>query len=89
MTNITVQATIAADDPKVWDYWTKPGHIAKWNLASDNRHCLQAENDLRAGGKIKSRMEAKDGSSGLDFEAVYDKIIYGKKMYILSQTAGK
>lgn len=78
--NITVEATIAADNKKVWDYWTKPEHITKWNFASDDWHCPRAENDLRVGGKMKSRMEAKDGSFGFDFEAVYDEIIDGKKI---------
>jgi len=83
MTNtekITVQATIASDAEKVWEYWTKPEHITKWNFASDDWHCPHAENDLRAGGKLTSRMEARDGSFGFDFEGVYDEIIDGKKI---------
>ena len=83
MTNtekITVQATIAADGEKVWEYWTKPEHITKWNFASDDWHCPHAENDLRVGGKLTSRMEARDGSFGFDFEGVYDEIIDGKKI---------
>ena len=33
-----------------------------------------AENDLRAGGKFLSRMEAKDGSFGFDFGGIYDEV---------------
>lgn len=78
--NITVQVNVTADSAKAWDYWTKPRHITNWNFASNDWHCPYAENDLRAGGKLKSRMEARDGSSGFDFEAVYDEIVDQKKI---------
>lgn len=77
---ITVVATVAASSQKVWDYWTQPKHITKWNFASPDWHCPSSENDLRVGGKMKSRMEAKDGSFGFDFEAVYDEVINQKKI---------
>ena len=79
-TKITIEAEISANAKKVWDYFTEPEHITKWNFASDDWHCPKAENDLRAGGKLKSRMEAKDGSYGFDFEAIYDEIINQKKI---------
>ena len=71
---ITVQADIAATTKKVWDYYTKPEHITLWNFASSDWCCPKAENDLRAGGKFGARMEAKDGSFGFDFEAIYDEV---------------
>lgn len=71
---ITVEATIQAPLEKVWNYWTEPKHITKWNNASDDWHTPFAENDLRAGGKFVSRMEAKDGSAGFDFEGIYDEV---------------
>jgi uncharacterized protein YndB with AHSA1/START domain len=77
---ITIEAIINADIKKVWDYWTKPEHITKWNFASDDWQCPKAENDLRVGGKYSARMEAKDGSFGFGFEAVYDEIIDQKKI---------
>jgi uncharacterized protein YndB with AHSA1/START domain len=77
---ITVDATISAEPKKVWDYWTKPEHITKWNFASDDWHCPSAENDLRVGGKFKAKMEAKDGSFGFEFETVYDELIDQKKI---------
>ncbi|MEZ4951534.1 MAG: hypothetical protein R2784_19430 [Saprospiraceae bacterium] len=33
-----------------------------------------AENDLRVGSRLNSRMEAKDGSMGFDFWAIYDVV---------------
>lgn len=71
---ITVQNTIEAPVQKVWDYWTKPEHITKWNNASDDWHTPRAENDLRPGGTFSSRMEAKDGSMGFDFGGTYDAV---------------
>jgi uncharacterized protein YndB with AHSA1/START domain len=73
-TKITVEATVNVPIAKVWDYWTMPEHIKKWNNASDDWHTTHAENDLQVGGKFLSRMEAKDGSFGFDFEGIYDVI---------------
>jgi len=77
---ITIETTIAADIKKVWDYYNKPEHITKWNFAIDSWQCPSAENDLRVGGKLKSRMEAKDGSFGFDFEATYDEVLDHKRI---------
>lgn len=77
---VTVGTTINSKPQKVWEYWTKPEHITKWNFASNDWYCPKAENDLKVGGKMKSRMEAKDGSFGFDFEATYNEIINQKKI---------
>lgn len=79
-TKITVGTTIDANRQKVWNYWNQPEHITQWNFAADEWHCPKAENDLRVGGKLKSRMEAKDGSFGFDFEAVYGEIVDQEKI---------
>ncbi|PXX28443.1 SRPBCC family protein [Arenibacter sp. ARW7G5Y1] len=78
-TKIMVQVTISDGVDKVWGYYTKPEHIVKWNFASDDWHCPYASNDMRVGGKYSSRMEAKDGSFGFDFEAVYDEVMPNKQ----------
>lgn len=75
---ITVLATINADSKKVWDYYTIPRHIIHWNFADPSWHCPSAENDMRTGGTYKARMEARDGSFGFDFEAIYSIIVEGK-----------
>lgn len=77
---VTVEATVNAETKKVWDCWTTPEHITKWNFAAEDWQCPKAENDLRVGGKYFARMEAKDGSFGFDFRAVYDEVIDGKKI---------
>ncbi|WP_300596823.1 SRPBCC family protein [Niabella sp.] len=73
-TKITVETTINAPVEKVWEYWTEPEHIKKWNSASDDWHTPHAENDLRTGGRFSSRMEARDGSMGFDFGGIYDEV---------------
>jgi len=73
-TVITVENTIVAPVEKVWEKWTRPEHITKWNHASDDWHSPRAENDLRVGGNFVARMEAKDGSTGFDFGGVYDAV---------------
>ena len=77
---ITVEAAIAADAQKVWEYWTKPEHITQWNFATDEWECPKAENDLSVGGKYFARMQAKDGSFGFDFEGIYEEVVPGKKL---------
>ena len=71
---ITVETLVNAPIEKVWEFWTKPEHITRWNNASEDWHTTRAENDLRIGGKFLSRMEAKDGSFGFDFEGIYDEV---------------
>lgn len=71
---ITVEATINAPIEKVWKNWTTPSDITKWCAADPSWHCPSSENDLRVGGNFKTRMEAKDGSFGFDFEGVYDTV---------------
>ena len=82
---ITIETTVKAPVSKVWEYWTKPEHIIKWNNASDDWHTTKAESDLREGGKFSSRMEAKDGSFGFDFGGVYDKV---KENELIEYTIG-
>lgn len=77
---ITIEATVNAPAEKVWEYWTGPEHIVVWNTASDEWRTTKAENDLRVGGKFSSRMEAKDGSFGFDFEGEYTAVELHKKI---------
>jgi uncharacterized protein YndB with AHSA1/START domain len=76
---IEVTVVLDAEVEKVWDYYTNPEHITKWNFAHPSWHCPNAENNMQIGGTYKARMEAKDRSFGFDFEAVYTNIIEGKE----------
>jgi uncharacterized protein YndB with AHSA1/START domain len=71
---IKVKATILAEKQKVWNYYTQPEHITQWNFADPSWHCPKASNNMSVGGSYVARMEAKDGSYGFDFEAVYTEI---------------
>jgi uncharacterized protein YndB with AHSA1/START domain len=68
---ITVQCRVNSPIEIVWECWTTPEHIMKWNNASEDWHTPYAENDLQVGGKFKSTMASKDGTMSFDFEGVY------------------
>ncbi|MDO4229158.1 MAG: SRPBCC family protein [Capnocytophaga sp.] len=74
MTKIHINTLIHSELEKVWDCYTNPTHIVNWNFASPDWHCPKAENDMQVGGKYTARMEAKDGSFGFDFEAIYTEV---------------
>ncbi len=71
---ITVETVVNAPIAKVWGYWNKPEHITKWAFASDDWESPSSENDLRTGGKFKTKMAAKDGSASFDFEGTYSLV---------------
>lgn len=71
---IEVSTTVKAPLNKVWEYWTSPHHITKWNFASDDWHCPNAENDLQIGAKFSYRMESTDGEMGFNFSGKYTEI---------------
>lgn len=79
-TKITVEATVNAPVEKVWEVWNTPADIMQWNTADPSWHTPSSENDLRTNGKFKTRMEAKDGSFGFDFEGTYDKVDLHKEI---------
>lgn len=68
---ITIEAQVNAPLASVWSAWITPEDICQWNAASDDWHTTAATQDVRVGGKYSSRMEAKDGSFGFDFEGEY------------------
>ena len=80
MEPLIVNATINSPIEKVWDFFTKAEHIVHWNFAHESWHCPRAENNPVVGGAYFSRMEAKDGSFGFDFKAVYDEVIPNEKL---------
>src|SRR5919109_706746 len=85
---ITVQAVINAPVEQVWKLYTEPEHVMKWNNASNDWHTPRAENDLKVGGKFLYRMEAKDGSSGFDFDGTYEQV-KANELIVYSLTDGR
>ncbi len=72
---ITVETLVKSRLSKVWDAWNNPVDIKQWNTASEDWHTTRSTVDLREGGKFLSRMEAKDGSEGFDFEGTFTRIV--------------
>ena len=71
---ISVQSIIDAPIEKVWDLWTLPKHIVKWNYPSEEWQTIAAENDLKINGKFKYIMQTKDKSAAFDFEGIYTDV---------------
>ena len=72
---ITVSTVVPAPIQDVWSAYTTPADIMAWNAASPDWHTTASTVDLRPGGKFSSRMEAKDGSFGFDFEGEYTEVV--------------
>ncbi len=75
MSAITIENTIDAPVERVWELWTRPEHIIKWAFASDDWEAPYAENEVRVGGRFKTVMAAKDGSTSFDFAGTYTAVI--------------
>ena len=73
-TVITIETTVNAPVEKAWTYWNEPAHINLWCAASNEWHAPRATNELTPGGKLNTRMEAKDGSMGFNFEGTYTEV---------------
>ena len=73
--NIQVSTTVRAPMDLVWSAYSNPEDIVQWNAASDDWHTTKSTVDLRPGGSFSSRMEAKDGSFGFDFEGIYTTVV--------------
>ncbi len=74
MQQIEVKSIIRAPISQVWECWTSPKHIVKWNFASNDWHCPKAENNLSIGGEFHYLMAAKDESFSFDFWGTYVNI---------------
>lgn len=58
----------------VFATYTTPADICRWNAASDDWHTPSAVLELRTGGRLCYRMEARDGSMGFDFEGTVELV---------------
>ncbi len=80
MSKITVQSTIKSSIDKVWDAFTKPEHITKWNFASADWHSPKASNELKVKGRFNYLMAAKDGSFEFDFCGTFTSVEQHKQL---------
>jgi len=77
---LTVEVTLNVGVDRAWQAFTDPEAITKWNFADPSWWCPSASNDLRVGGLMRSRMEARDGSFGFDFEGQYSEVVPLKRL---------
>ena len=70
---ITIETIVAAPIADVWRAFNNPDDIVQWD-ATDDWHTTRASNDLKVGGKLSLRIEAKNGGMGFDFAATYTQI---------------
>lgn len=81
---ITIEVIVKAPVETAWKALTEPEHMVQWNFAIPEWHCPAASNDLRVGGKMTARMEARDGSMGFDFGGTYTEVTLHRSMaYVL------
>jgi uncharacterized protein YndB with AHSA1/START domain len=93
---ITVSTVVLGPIEEVWSAYTTPADIKLWNAASPDWHTTSSTVDLRPGGTFCSRMEAKDGSLGFDFEGQYTKVVphqrieyeFGGRVAVVTFTEG-
>jgi len=78
MNKITVETTVKAPLDKVWECWNEPEHIKHWAFASDDWEAPSAENDVKAGGRFRTTMAAKDKSTSFDFTGIYTTVEQNK-----------
>jgi uncharacterized protein YndB with AHSA1/START domain len=71
---IMIEAFVPVSPKQAWNAFTTPTSITQWNQASPDWHCPSATVELQVGGKYVTRMEARDGSFGFDFEGVYEEV---------------
>jgi uncharacterized protein YndB with AHSA1/START domain len=82
-TKIRIEVLVDAPLGKTWDYWTSPEHITQWNAASDDWHTPRATNDLKVGGSLSFRMEARDKSAGFDFGGTYTLVSARERLHFI------
>lgn len=75
MKKLTVETLARADLDSTWSAYSNPDDITRWNSASPDWHSPRSQVDLREGGKFNTRMEARDGSMGFDFEGTYTRVV--------------
>lgn len=75
---ISIETLVRADPEAAWRAYSDPQAIVQWNAASPDWHSPRSQVDLREGGRFSTRMEAKDGSMGFDFEGTYTRVVPGQ-----------
>jgi len=80
MSKLTVETLARADLDSVWTAYSNPDDITQWNSPDPSWHSPRSQVDLREGGAFSTRMEAKDGSAGFDFEGTYTRVVPNERI---------
>lgn len=75
---ISIETLVHGNPEAAWQAYTDPRAIVQWNTASPDWHSPRSQVDLREGGRFSTRMEARDGSMGFDFEGTYTRVVPGQ-----------
>lgn len=70
---IITESRIIAPVEVVWQAFNDPKDILQWDK-SDDWQTIKVSNDLRIGGLLKLRIEARNGESAFDFVATYTRV---------------
>lgn len=70
---IITETKIPAPIDVVWRAFNDSDDILQWD-SCDEWHTITASNDLKVGGLLELRIEAKVGKSGFDFVAIYTQV---------------
>ncbi len=74
MEKIAIETIVNRPLAQVWDAFTLPEHVMRWNYASDDWHCPDAKNDLRTGGMFSYTMASTDGAMSFEFYGTYEDV---------------
>ena len=80
MNSITVSTITKLSIQDAWKAWTNPEQVIHWTFASDDWQSPKASSQLHEGGRFLTRMEAKDGSAGFDFEGTFTLVSAPEKL---------
>jgi len=83
MDPITITAVTPASVAHARACFTDPAAITRWNFASEDWHCPEAENDLRPGGAFRYRMAARDGSMSFDYAGTWEVVEAARLVQVL------
>lgn len=75
MNKLTVETLARTDLDTAWRAYSNPDDITRWNSPDPGWHSPRSRVDLREGGSFSTRMEARDGSAGFDFEGTYTRVV--------------
>lgn len=72
---ITISTLVHSDLDTVWEAYTEPEHIKKWNFTNNTWCCPRSQSILKVWWRFTHTMSSRDGEMQFDFEGTYTRII--------------